>query len=89
MLALARQLSGSDLAQFNAQAKRLDDATRSTMRVTAGKQDHLLRRLVIEADLGASFPSVLRRALQGVAGAHVRFELRVDRPNAAVHLSGS
>jgi hypothetical protein len=67
------------------EAKRLRDAVdSSSFDVWTGAQDHLLRRLLLKADLGLNVPASLRRVLGDVVGAKVEFELAVAHPNQAV-----
>jgi hypothetical protein len=67
------------------EADRLRDAVdSSSFDVWTGSQDHLLRRLLMKADLGLDVPEQLRRVLGDVVGAKVEFELAVAHPNQAV-----
>jgi hypothetical protein len=70
------------------EADRLRDAVESSsIDVWSGKDDHLLRRLLLEAQLGFDVPESLRRALGDVVGARVEFELAVSDPNTPVHVA--
>jgi hypothetical protein len=88
LLSLLRQ-GGRDVPTIRgAEAKRLRDAVRSSsIEVYSGKKDHLLRRMSMRVAFGLDVPRTLRAALGRVVGAHVRFELGVDRPNRPVHVS--
>jgi len=67
------------------EADRLRDAVdSSSFDVWTGSQDHLLRRLLLKANLGLDTPESLRRVLGDVVGAKVDFELSVARPNQPV-----
>src|SRR2546423_5004318 len=67
------------------EAKRLSDAVdSSSFDVWSGKQDHLLRRLLLKANLGLNVPPELQRVLGHVVGAKVDFELAVANPNESV-----
>ena len=71
-----------------ANADQLKDAVRSSsFELFTGKQDRLLRRVRIEADLALGVPRELRTVLGSLVGAKVRFVLGVDRPNSAVHVT--
>jgi hypothetical protein len=66
-------------------ARQLRDAVRSSrLDVWSGKSDHVLRRLLLKAELGFKVPASLRQALGDVAGARVEFELAVTNPNQPV-----
>ncbi len=56
----------------------------SSIEVWSGKEDHLLRRLLLNANLGFDTPESLRRVLGEVVGAKVDFELAVANPNQPV-----
>jgi hypothetical protein len=56
----------------------------SSFDVWTGKQNHLLRRMLLKADLGFNVPPSLRRVLGDVVGAKIDFELSVAHPNQAV-----
>ena len=49
-----------------------------------GKDDRLLRRLLMEAEIGFDVPRELRRALGDLVGATITFELEVADPNRRV-----
>jgi hypothetical protein len=67
------------------EAKRLRGAVRSSsFDVWSGRRDHLLRRLVLKADLGLDVPPSLRRVLGRVVAARILFELAVAHPNQPV-----
>jgi hypothetical protein len=70
------------------QAKQLEDAVESSsIDVWTGKDDRLLRRLLLKADLGFDVPESLKRALGEVVGAKIEFELAVAKPNEPVHVA--
>src|SRR2546423_1325436 len=70
------------------EAKQLQSAVdSSSFDVWSGRQDHLLRRLSLKADLGLSVPQSLRRVLGNVVAAKIEFELAVAHPNQAVSVS--
>ena len=70
------------------EADRLRDAVDSSrFDVWTGAQDHLLRRLLLKADLGLEVPGSLQRVLGSVVGAKVDFELAVAHPNEAVSVA--
>lgn len=56
----------------------------STGEMLTGKEDRLLRRLLMEAKLGFDVPEDLRRALGEVVGAMITFELAVTNPNERI-----
>ena len=85
LLGLLRQLGRPAPTIEGAEADRLRNAvTSSSFDVWTGKQDRLLRRLLLKADLGLSVPSELRRVLGDVVGAKIHFELAVAHPNEPV-----
>jgi hypothetical protein len=88
LLELVREL-GRDAPRIEGQqADQLRDAVESSsVDVWTGKQDRLLRRLLLKADLGLDVPESLRRALGDVVGAKVEFELSVSNPNEPVRVA--
>jgi hypothetical protein len=85
LLGLLRGL-GSDAPTIEGdEADRLRDAVdSSSFDAWTREQDHLLRRLLMRADLGLDVPPTLQRVLGKVVGAKVDFELAVAHPNEAV-----
>ena len=70
-----------------ASAQQLREATESSrFEVYTGKDDRLLRRLLLEARLGFEVPEELRRALGEVVGATITFRLGVANPNEPVNV---
>ena len=66
-------------------ARQVERAVRSSrLELLSGKDDRLLRRLVMEVDFGLDVPEVLRSDLGRLAGGRLSFELRVDDPNRPV-----
>lgn len=72
---------------------RLDDGSRrslrsalraSSVRTWVGKEDGLLRRLRVRADV--DLPRHLRGLIGGVEGGRVSFDLEIADPNGAVHV---
>jgi hypothetical protein len=88
LLDLVRGL-GRDVPRIEGrQAKQLRDAVESSsIDVWAGKDDRLLRRLLLKAALGLDVPESLRRALGDVVGAKIEFELAVANPNEPVRVT--
>jgi hypothetical protein len=85
LLGLLRGLGKQTPTLQGAEADRLRDAvTASSFDVWTDKQNHLLRRLVMKAELGLSVPPDLRRVLGDVVGAKVDFELAIAHPNQPV-----
>ena len=69
--------------------KQLEDSTRkATIDVWSGKEDHLLRKLAIDVDLGLDVPADLRAALGELVGARVQITLAVSNPNRPVTVKG-
>jgi hypothetical protein len=65
--------------------KRVRDATKDTsFELESGHDDHLLRHLLFEVDLGLDVPQSLRDALGDVVGADITFQLDVDDRNKRV-----
>jgi hypothetical protein len=88
LLELLRQLGREARPIEGQQAKQLQDAVESSsIDVWTGKQDRLLRRLLLKAELGFDVPESLRRALGDVVGAKVEFELAVSKPNEPVSVA--
>jgi hypothetical protein len=85
LLDLVRQLGSEAPTIRGDDAKQLEDAVKaSSFELWSGKKDHLLRRLLLEADLGFDVPESLRRVLGEAVGAKVEFELAIANPNEPV-----
>jgi hypothetical protein len=88
LLELVRQLGRDSPRIEGQQAEQLGDAVKSSsIDVWTGKQDRLLRRLLLKAELGFDVPESLRRALGDVVGAKIDFELAVSNPNRPVSVA--
>jgi hypothetical protein len=88
LLDLLRQLGRDAPTIAGDQAKQLENAVKSSsFELWAGRDDHLLRRLLLKADLGLDVPPSLRRVLGSVVGAKVDFELAVSNPNKPVSVA--
>ena len=88
LLSLVRQL-GRDVPSIQGdEAEQLEDAVESSsFDVWSGREDHLLRRLLLKAELGFEVPDSLRRALGDVVGAKIEFELAISNPNEPVSVA--
>ncbi len=85
LLSLLRGLGKQAPTIGGSEADRLRQAVKSSsFDVWTGKQDRLLRRLLMTAELGLNVPSELRRVLGDVVGAKVHFELAIANPNQPV-----
>jgi hypothetical protein len=85
LLGLLRQLGRQAPTIEGDEADRLQNAvSSSSLDVWTTKQDRLLRRLLLKADLGLQVPAELRRVLGDVVGAKVDFELAIANPNQPV-----
>lgn len=83
---IARAFGNSRLSRLDADdAKRIAEATEdSHFELESGHDDHLLRRLALDVDLGLDVPEDLRAALGDAVGATITFELDLDGPNEPV-----
>jgi len=80
---LGSQALGRSLTER--ERKQLADATRSaTIDVWSGRQDHLLRKLAIDVDLGFDVPTDLRAALGKLVGARIALNMTITDPNRPV-----
>ena len=87
LLTLVRSLGHAAPTISGSAADQLRKAVKSSsIDVWTGKQDKLLRRLELKAQLGFDVPKELRRALGSLVGANVEFELAVSSPNRPVHV---
>jgi hypothetical protein len=85
LLELARLLGRNAQPLKPSDEGRLERAVRSSSFVVyTGKQDRLLRRLKLVADLGFDVPAQLKAALGNVVGAKIDFQLDVANPNEPV-----
>jgi hypothetical protein len=88
LLDLLRQLGRSAPTIEGDQAKQLENAVKSSsFELWSGRDDHLLRRLQLEAELSLDVPQSLRRVLGNVVGAKIDFELAVSNPNKPVSVA--
>jgi hypothetical protein len=88
LLGLVRQLGRDAPVIDGEEAERLEDAVdSSTFELWSGSDDHLLRRLLIAADLGFDVPESLRRVMGDVVGAKFDFELSISHPNEPVNVA--
>ena len=85
---IARAFGGSTLARLDEDdAARIAEATEgSSFELETGHEDHLLRRLFLEAELGFDVPDDLRRALGEAVGGTFTFELELEDPNGQVQV---
>jgi hypothetical protein len=87
LLSLVRQLGRDAPTLTGDSADQLRQAVKSSsIDVWTGKNDKLLRRLELKAELGFDVPEELKRALGDVVGAKVEFVLAVSNPNEPVHV---
>jgi hypothetical protein len=86
LLELARAFGGIDAqALEGASAEQLERAVDSaSIDVFTGEEDRLLRRLVIDARLGADLPPELEEAAGAFGGARFALELGIADPNRPV-----
>jgi hypothetical protein len=88
LLDLVRQLGRAAPTIEGDQAKQLEKAVKSSsFGLWSGRDDHLLRRLLLKADLGLDVPPSLRRVLGDVVGAKIDFELAISNPNKPVSVA--
>lgn len=88
LLGFVRQLGRNSRVIEGDQASKLQAAVESSsFDLWTGKQDHLLRRLLIHTNLGFGVPAALRQALGDVVGAKIEFELAVSDPNKPVRVA--
>jgi hypothetical protein len=83
-------LAGRNATQIEgADATRLRDAVKSSsVDVLTGKDDRLLRRMTLSADLGFDVPASLKNALGTNVGAKIDFLIAVTDPNKPVVVHG-
>jgi hypothetical protein len=88
LVGIARAFGDSTLSRLDRDdAQRIADATKdSSFALESGHDDHLLRRLSLEAKLGFDVPDDLRRALGDAVGGTITFELELEDPNAQVEV---
>ncbi len=85
---VARSFSASAVPELSsADRVRLSEAVEeTTFELFSGKQDRLLRRLLLEADVAFEVAPQIRQALGDIAGAKVTFELEIANPNEPVEV---
>ncbi len=79
---------GRSSARKQIEGANADQVERSvesaTIEILSGKDDRLLRRILLVADFGVDVPEDVRKGLGSFAGAHVTFDLTIAKPNAPV-----
>jgi hypothetical protein len=90
VMGLGGGLGESGPMQLDEEAEqRVDRIARSSrLEVVTGSDDHLLRRLQYDLDLGFDVARELRGALRGLDGARLTFELEIRSPNEPVQITG-
>jgi hypothetical protein len=88
LLSLVRQLGRNAPTLTGESADQLRQAVKSSsIDVWTGKDDKLLRRLELKAELGFDVPDDLKRVLGDAVGANVEFVLAIAHPNQPVHVT--
>lgn len=88
LMNMLRRLGRAAPTITGSSADQLRKAVKSShVDVWTGKRDHLLRRLLVEAELAFDVPAELKRAFGEIVGANVAFELAIADPNAPVHVT--
>ena len=85
---VARSFGASSAPELSsADGERLSDAVEeTTFELYSGKDDRLLRRLLLEADVAFQVAPQLREALGDFAAAKVTFELEIANPNEPIEV---
>lgn len=85
---VARSFGASAVRDLSpADKERLSDAVEeTTFELHSGKDDRLLRRLLLEAEVAFQVAPQLREALGDLAGAKVTFELEIGNPNEPIEV---
>ena len=88
LLALTAATRGGEATRIQGDdAERLEDAVDSSnVEVWTGKEDRLLRRLVLDLRLGSDVPEDLRSKLGSLGAPHVSLEFRIADPNGPVRV---
>lgn len=91
LIAAARELGAGSAGGLDAlEGANADQVERAvetaTIEILSGKDDRLLRRLLIDAEFGVDVPDDVRAALGSFAGAHVTFDLMIVNPNEPVEV---
>ena len=89
LFALARQLGAGGVAGLpplgQADLEHLQRVVRSgEIAIHTGKDDRLLRRLIMDVSFGASGPSELDAVLESLSGVRFTLELSIDEPNLPI-----
>jgi hypothetical protein len=88
LLALLRRLGRASPTISGSSADQLRKAVQSSsIEIWTGKQDRLLRRLSLKAQLAFDVPAQLQRAFGRLVGARFEFVLGIGRPNAPVRVA--
>ncbi|HEX2149034.1 MAG TPA: hypothetical protein VHI31_02510 [Actinomycetota bacterium] len=89
MLGIAREYAGVDRPEIEGDdADRLRDAVeKAELTLVTGKDDRILRSLLVTMDLGRDPPEAFRRALEGFTGVNFTLELKLTEPNSDVSVT--
>lgn len=86
LLAIARDYAGVERPEIEGDdAELLRNAVRDArLELVTGKEDRILRSLLITVDLGRDPPEAFRRALEGFSGVNFVLEMRIRDPNKEI-----
>lgn len=86
ILGIAREYGGLESAEIEGEdADRLREAVDGAeLTLVTGKDDRILRSLLVTMDLGRDPPDAFKRALEGFSGVNFVLELKLTEPNSKV-----
>ncbi|MEX0789555.1 MAG: hypothetical protein WD178_02125 [Actinomycetota bacterium] len=86
ILGIAREYGGLDSPDIEGdEAEQLRSAVdKAELTLVTGKDDRILRSLLVTMDLGSEPPEAFRRALEGFTGVNFTLELKLTEPNSEV-----
>jgi hypothetical protein len=86
ILGIAREYGGAELPEIEGEdADLLREAVREAeLTLVTGKDDRILRSLLVTMDLGRDPPESFKRALEGFSGVNFVLELKLTEPNSKV-----
>jgi hypothetical protein len=88
ILGIARDYGGVDRPDIEGDdAESLRNAVRNAeLTLVTGRDDRVLRSLLVTMDLGRDPPDAFRRALEGFTGVNFVLELKLTDPNSQVNV---
>ncbi len=88
LLGIARDYGGIDRPEIEGDdAELLRGAVKqANLRMVTGKDDRILRSLLVTVDFGGDPPEAFRKALEGISGVNFTLQLKLAEPNSEINV---